>query len=246
MEKVFLNKNNVLDSEGIYAMRFYTLGVPHDVVIDDYLPLKDGKTMFSNPGTDGSIWTAILEKAFAKYHGNYSHIVGGWPGEAVRTLTGAPYETIKHKQISVDDLWERLSLYDGSNAILMAGSADGSDKDTNAEGVVLGHAYTVLGVKKLSNGVRLVKLRNPWGTDSYHGDWSDKSSLWTPELRKEAGAVDANDGIVHMTVEYFQANFESTDFIEDASKMFAGYYLKLNDNAQTDPTNGIFCKKAGC
>ena len=74
MEKVFLNKNNTLDSEGIYAVRFYTLGVPHHVVIDDYLPLSNGATMFSSPGYDGSIWTAILEKAFAKYHGNYNHI----------------------------------------------------------------------------------------------------------------------------------------------------------------------------
>ena len=78
-------------------MRFYLLGVPHDVVIDDYLPLRDNdSTMFARPGHDGSIWTAILEKAFAKLHGNYAHIAGGKSGEGVRYLTGTPWDVIFH------------------------------------------------------------------------------------------------------------------------------------------------------
>jgi hypothetical protein len=30
-------------------------------------------------------------------------------------------------------------------------------------------------------------MRNPWGIEKYHGEWSDDSKLWTPEWRKEAG-----------------------------------------------------------
>jgi len=51
--------------------------------------------------------------------------------------------------------------------------------------LVLGHAYTLLGVQKLSDGVRLIKLRNPWGEDSWKGDYGWKSEKWTPELLKE-------------------------------------------------------------
>jgi len=37
---------------------------------------------------------------------------------------------------------------------------------------------------------------NPWGHDSYTGEWGDKSTLWTDILRKEVGAVDNNeDGV---------------------------------------------------
>jgi len=39
MEKVFVNKVNPLNSQGIYGVNFYTLGMPHTVIVDDYLPL---------------------------------------------------------------------------------------------------------------------------------------------------------------------------------------------------------------
>ena len=82
LEKVFHNSSNKLNSAGIYAVDFWSLGVPHTVVVDDYLPLKtngDGTlgTVFAEVGTDKSMWPAILEKAFAKYHGNYGHTEGG-------------------------------------------------------------------------------------------------------------------------------------------------------------------------
>ena len=41
----------------------------------------------------------------------------------------------------------------------------------------------------------------------WNGDWSDKSSKWTPELKKELGVEEKNDGIFYMCeddyVEYF-------------------------------------------
>ena len=91
MEKVFLNNVNEISSKGIYAVNFFTLGVPHTIIIDDYLPLKeDGSTIYAMVGADGAIWGPILEKAFAKFHGNYQHIIGGSPKLAIRTIIGAP------------------------------------------------------------------------------------------------------------------------------------------------------------
>lgn len=72
MEKVFLNSKSALNRPGIYGVNLYTLGVPHTVIVDDYLPLNsENKTLFAAPGTDKSLWVTILEKAFAKYYGNY-------------------------------------------------------------------------------------------------------------------------------------------------------------------------------
>lgn len=108
MEKVFLNSwEKQLNPNGIYAVNFYTLGVPHTVVIDDYLPLHpDGSgTLFAGVGFDKSLWVSILEKAFAKYHGNYAHIVGGDSRKAVRTLYGAPHGKAEHNETDKEKLW---------------------------------------------------------------------------------------------------------------------------------------------
>jgi len=75
--------------------------VPHTIVIDDLLPLKDNgngtfSTVFGHLGDDNSMWGVLLEKAFAKYHGNYKHIVGGWPSRAVSTLNGGPWTYADH------------------------------------------------------------------------------------------------------------------------------------------------------
>ena len=41
MEKVFLNKDNALNEQGVYAVKFWSMNVPLVVVVDDYLPLRE-------------------------------------------------------------------------------------------------------------------------------------------------------------------------------------------------------------
>jgi hypothetical protein len=50
------------------------------------------------------------------------------------------------------------------------------------------HAYSVLGTYPLkdSNGnvvYRLLRIRNPWATDSYSGPWKDGDSRWTAAFK---------------------------------------------------------------
>ena len=42
VKKAFLNTSNQLNAAGIYAVDFYTLGVPHTVVVDDFMPRSVG------------------------------------------------------------------------------------------------------------------------------------------------------------------------------------------------------------
>jgi len=45
-------------------------------------------------------------------------------------------------------------------------------------------------------------MTNPWGNDSYTGDWSDNSPLWTAALRTEAGStINDQDGCFFQTIE---------------------------------------------
>ena len=124
--------NTELNDVGIYAMQFYTLGVPHTIIVDDYLPLYDHGngsygTMFAHVGDDSSLWGPILEKAFAKYHGNYLHIEGGNPMYSARTLSGAPYESLWHSDMTIDALWERMVAHDNGRDIIQAGTPGTSD-----------------------------------------------------------------------------------------------------------------------
>ena len=75
----------------------------------------------------------------------------------------------------------------------------------------MGHAFTVLGTQTLSNKQRLVKIRNPWGEETFKGAWSDSSAKWTDKLKKEVGLnVTKKDGIFYMAIEDYVKQFEET------------------------------------
>ena len=71
-----------------------------------------------------------------------------------------------------------------------------------------GHAYTLLSAARVKDRDnqehRLVKLRNPWGSGEWNGRWSDKSSEWTADLRRQVGFDgDKDDGIFWMDFDEF-------------------------------------------
>ena len=56
-------------------------------------------------------------------------------------------------------------------------------------GLIPEHSYGLLSaaeiVDKAGKKVQLVKLRNPWGTFEWRGDYSGNSDCWTEEQREE-------------------------------------------------------------
>ena len=69
------------------------------------------------------------------------------------------------------------------NKWLISASTPGEDLWTESkgpdknEGLVAGHAYSVISVKEV-HGNQLMNLRNPWGSFEWDGEWGDKSGLW--------------------------------------------------------------------
>lgn len=111
-------------------------------------------------------WLPLLEKAYAKAHGDYNAIAGGWSGEAVEDMTGGVTTTVATKRVlRKDRLWRELALGDGDFVFALSalGSALGFSASRSASGVVLGHAYSILRateeVDEDGTRLRLVQIR---------------------------------------------------------------------------------------
>ena len=88
---------------------------------------------------------------------------------------------------------------------MMAASRGEGEEKTQA-GIISGHAYSLISIHEFENEgkkVRLLKMRNPWGKGEWTGDWSDKSELWTPELRQTIGCTIEDDGTFFIPYENY-------------------------------------------
>lgn len=215
---------------GRYQITFYKGGIKQYVVIDDLIPCVDGEPVFSkNHGNE--IWVLLLEKAYAKLHGSYAAIEGGLSAIAFSDLTGMPVDKIDTKKLDTDDLFEKLEglmELEWTTCTSINGNFNANETKKNY-GLVTGHAYTILGAQEYK-GIKLVKLRNPWGNFEWKGQWSDNDPNWTPELKKAFGFKKANDGIFFMSIEHFKHFFDSIevlDYEDDWLKCYGGYELYL-------------------
>jgi hypothetical protein len=236
--KLFRNEQDESEKgisyNGIYAVNMYALMMPVTITIDDRLPMKAGtsRTLYANVGRDKSVWSPLYEKAFAKFHGSYEALVGGNPEKALNTIAGAPGVMIQHTRIGTTDLWDVLVEQDLDTAMITMGCFSSS-----SHGIVGGHAYSFIKTVKLSNGVRLVQVRNPWSVERYKGPWGDDSNKWTDALKDEAGYEKLNDGAFFMPIELFKSEFGITWVNYDTDKMWRTHWLKLDDNTNSPGSN---------
>lgn len=91
--------------------------------------------------------------------------------------------------------------------------------------------YSMLDYAELKDGSgkvvhQLLKMRNPWGTENYSGPWSDSSSLWTPEWKKQVDLKVNNDGIFWMDFNFFYTNWDQASVAVLDKSMDANYQIK--------------------
>ena len=162
----------------------YILGVPTTVTIDDIMPLNEnGKSIFAGVGPDKALWGMLVEKAFAKLHGDYEAIVAGDPRHSIGVLSGAPSDRYDHTDKTALELWNIIKEAEDNGNMVSASTPGSSNSEKSALGIVNNHVYTILSVVEVE-GNRLLRIRNPWGRESYIGDWNDHDSRnWNARLR---------------------------------------------------------------
>eukprot|EP00913_Durusdinium_trenchii_P026215 g24594.t1 len=189
-----LPEQKSLSPAGVYLVRLWLGGSWRDIIVDDRLPcIGNGLSTYYQLAYCSTrrcqLWASIIEKGFAKACGSYEAIAGGQPEEALSILTGWPCETIQFDSEDFDPgiLWATMS--------------------TSREAKFL---MTVLDIEDASGcRMQLLKIRNPHGEAKWRGNWSERSQLWTPELRQRVGCAKAiEDHMFFMSYNDFLNWFE--------------------------------------
>ncbi|KAL1750460.1 hypothetical protein FB107DRAFT_223853 [Schizophyllum commune] len=206
---------------------------------------KGGSTLyFARSGQQGETWVPLLEKAYAKLHGDYASLVAGWDGEAVEDLTGGVAGIVQIKDIlDPDHFWTHELLRANKDRLFACSFADGVNCDSNtalkSTGLFAFHSYSVLRAVE-TRGKRFLVLRNPWGngggvsgsSGGWAGPWSNGSREWTQEwmgILPVLGHSFGDDGRFVMEYKDFLEFFGRMDrtLLFDSRWVMASHWLFL-------------------
>ena len=206
VDKLFLIKTK--SNEHCYGCYFRINGIWKLVLVDDYLPCYGNWGLnLSFTSTNGNeLWVILLEKAWAKLNGCYAKVIGGEANEIFDVITNTYSEKIKIKRGQEDMIWNKYNEGQKKGYIMTAGtSGDTYNLDLEENGLVPGHAYTVIKVQEFNTSygrVKLINMRNPWGNGEWSGEWSDASSRWNT-VNGGRPTAKKNDGSFWMSIDDF-------------------------------------------
>lgn len=122
-------------------------GARQQILLDNYIPTQAGAPVFSK-AKGNELWVILMEKAWAKIHGNYQRIENGDCGACLRDLTGAPFVNLDLEDPEVEKgILEKLIKYDQLNYVMCASLCDmKKGSGVNSMGLVNMHAYSLISV----------------------------------------------------------------------------------------------------
>ncbi|KAL4882101.1 hypothetical protein BJY04DRAFT_188029, partial [Aspergillus karnatakaensis] len=168
---------------------------------------------------ENETWLPLLEKAYAKAHGDYSAIEGGFVGEALEDLTGGVTSDVLSSNIlDKDKFWNEELMQVNKEFLFGCGTGLFSNwlapssraPPRDRKGISENHSYSIMDAKEI-DGVRLLKLRNPWGKKEWNGAWSDGSEQWTAEWMQKLNHKFGNDGFFWISYDDLLKKYQHLD-----------------------------------
>ncbi|CAG8441153.1 13843_t:CDS:2 [Ambispora leptoticha] len=250
------------------------------VIIDDTILVYDQptnstdkpRTVFAkcdNPTTD--FWVPLLEKAYAKLHGDYESIEWGFAAQGVEDLAGGfpSYfdsdhvdkesfwkDQLKPIQIGYDyaikrplDSWQQNTVF-GLFHWRKNNVQYNKENQLGENGLFYNHVYILLGAYDIG-GKRLVKIKSPWTGAEWKGNWSDWDDTKWKAHPQFAFALDFKpfnkDGIFFTDYDTLLNQFQTIDKCEILSDQ---WYLSSKwidfpiSPSKTPPPSFVFVIKA--
>ncbi|CAG8760522.1 12315_t:CDS:2, partial [Cetraspora pellucida] len=223
---------------GVYGFIFFKDGDWVSTVIDDQLFTsgKDDKGIFqltfAHCSNENETWLPLIEKAYAKVHGDYESISGGWTGEGIEDITGGVYTLqFTNDILNKDKFWNDVLKNVNTNLLLGCVRFEFSDKDIkDLKGTISNHAYSILRTAETDDGIKLLQIRNPWGTTEWTGAWSDGSKEWTPERMIKLNHRFGDDGTFWMCYDDFLDYWDMIDKCRLFDSSWTVYMTWINYN----------------
>lgn len=183
--------------------------------MDTLLPYdpESKQILFTYCANPSEFWIPLMEKAYCKMHGCYENICDGSILEGLVDLTGGVSEgrndfqkdTVNSLGMKMTDqqyqqLWQTMMSYYHQNFFLgcinFVPNKGTKNADTGTHGILENHHYGICDMREFpKENLKLIKIRNPWGTDGgWNGPYCDDSEEWDRhrQLREELKLVFKN------------------------------------------------------
>lgn len=204
------------NGDGTYAVRFFEADGRETTKI------VDTDTYFSQKGTpyrlyartkdERELWPLLIEKAYAAMQpqGYETLDAGGYSSDVLAALTGKRVQTRLVNPALADTNFNTLktALAEKRAVVAITQSPDGQAGTYEDAGLLMNHAYAVLGVDEHA-GEKYVVLRNPWGNFEYASGTYGNDIDVTGD-----GVVDGDDGNFRMRLDDFAARFSLVSIVQ--------------------------------
>ena len=226
LERLFVNTEHMLDY-GFVTCQFFKNGNWQQVIIDTRLPYNSsyGSPIYGHCKDPNEMWVPLIEKAYAKLHKTYEALNGGKMTDAMVDLTGEASEKYNLRDPKIapladnGELWSMMMRFFRQGSLVgCANSLKGEEGEQTDEmggdGIWNNHAYGIMDIRDIK-GLRLIRIRNPWGEGEWKGTFGDEDEEWDKHrgLKDELNYEFGKDGTWWMAFE---------DWIKHYNRLFIG------------------------